>query len=1008
MPIQTINKMRETGYVSKGPNEDPKKHFILVENLKKTQSSIGTGFDVSGSQQTQGGRDLVRYMKFCNGKDIKSSIFPFGDDGVMDSFPSIEKFNEIYYRVEKFTSGTLTYSLNDFLEKTKERGINKVVIIGDGDFGNYCIDRKQETRKFIDKLKNLDLSHIQSLKLVFSPHTNDHIMTTLKDSVFNILSSSKNALDVSYIRLPKYDMVATDHMYNIYKEMSMCIDIPSGYSLVGNLFTFNTKMTDRNLAKVILEEYEDIIKPLEKYMKFIIENQPDLLLVEDNIYSKLHNVLKMILKYSYINWISLEKSKATGKKLEALTELLNNSYNKDAEVEELYKKLEPYVIGYGIFPDTQITPKQILEMLKDGSCIMLKNFLSNILKSDRLIYEPRGKKSLEENKGMLIVRPRKSSDGEEYTEILRLSLKTLMYQFGNYLLEGNRTYITGLSLLVNEENTEYGDKKIPPLIKRTVCDAIFGDKSYTFRMLGFDPKSETLELADNLCSPPIMRLVATSVINFPKRMFVTIGKQEKELKYIMSKFLRLQNIIKTYKTKLKDYKIKRQIKVKLGGINVGDIAFVDHYESEPQINLSAVVVIREMRKSKKKKKWVCDGEYLDRDMNLRKKDIRFGIPLNKVQVVCSVSDRDLIKKLNIHLMKQQKEGEKGIYTGTYKIFKEELGGKMRLDGIYDKEFRDYNDSEVKDIIKKHLVELSKTNDTDYKIEDIDVPVPKEHILDILQYSFKLNDKLKELLNSEARLNKNDILECSEIMYKIDEKDLVLKPIVYADNDFTITKADIDSVKEIFKLNLEEYRVTLSSISSFKYCPICIEEKPINEFTMFEECNHPICLECKGYYDEQIKYEAGSLVQMRFHKCCECNHIQKSGIPLEVKNVLDKYGGELPSKIKLKYCVECYDLFETELHCGMSDEEIPDLCEECRPKLDDKIKICPQCGEGIFRDEGCDHMACVCGAHWCWGCQRIFSDEINELLDGINWICDEDCDDSSEVKYLDNPDDYIGY
>jgi hypothetical protein len=385
MPIQTINKMRETGYVSKGPNEDPKKHFILVENLKKTQSSIGTGFDVSGSQQTQGGRDLVRYMKFCNGKDIKSSIFPFGDDGVMDSFPSIEKFNEIYYRVEKFTSGTLTYSLNDFLEKTKERGINKVVIIGDGDFGNYCIDRKQETRKFIDKLKNLDLSHIQSLKLVISPHTNDHIMTTLKDSVFNILSSSKNALDVSYIRLPKYDMVATDHMYNIYKEMSMCIDIPSGYSLVGNLFTFNTKMTDRNLAKVILEEYEDIIKPLEKYMKFIIENQPDLLLVEDNIYSKLHNVLKMILKYSYINWISLEKSKATGKKLEALTELLNNSYNKDAEVEELYKKLEPYVIGYGIFPDTQITPKQILEMLKDGSCIMLKNFLSNILKSDRFM-----------------------------------------------------------------------------------------------------------------------------------------------------------------------------------------------------------------------------------------------------------------------------------------------------------------------------------------------------------------------------------------------------------------------------------------------------------------------------------------------------------------------------------------------------------------------------------------------------------------------------------------------
>ncbi|KAI5369260.1 Putative bromodomain, E3 ubiquitin ligase RBR family, Bromodomain-like superfamily [Septoria linicola] len=37
------------------------------------------------------------------------------------------------------------------------------------------------------------------------------------------------------------------------------------------------------------------------------------------------------------------------------------------------------------------------------------------------------------------------------------------------------------------------------------------------------------------------------------------------------------------------------------------------------------------------------------------------------------------------------------------------------------------------------------------------------------------------------------------------------------------------------------------------------------------------------------------------------------------------------------------------------------------------KRCPNCQEGIRRMHGCTHMACTCGAHWCWNCLRSIDD-----------------------------------
>lgn len=87
------------------------------------------------------------------------------------------------------------------------------------------------------------------------------------------------------------------------------------------------------------------------------------------------------------------------------------------------------------------------------------------------------------------------------------------------------------------------------------------------------------------------------------------------------------------------------------------------------------------------------------------------------------------------------------------------------------------------------------------------------------------------------------------------------------------------------------------------------------------------------------------------------------------------------------CTECRDL----AHLGLP-------CEPFKYGLDHKTakllkrwgyKRCPTCGEGVKRMFGCSHMACRCGAHFCWHCMH----------DPDN--CAEDC-------YDDDRDDDEGY
>jgi hypothetical protein len=75
-----------------------------------------------------------------------------------------------------------------------------------------------------------------------------------------------------------------------------------------------------------------------------------------------------------------------------------------------------------------------------------------------------------------------------------------------------------------------------------------------------------------------------------------------------------------------------------------------------------------------------------------------------------------------------------------------------------------------------------------------------------------------------------------------------------------------------------------------------------------------------------------------------------------------------------WCIECYNVKPAlERVCGAGD--LPELnewrCEDC-PILEVKrpTKQCPQCTIAIEKASGCNHIACSCGAHFCWECSFI--------------------------------------
>ena len=74
--------------------------------------------------------------------------------------------------------------------------------------------------------------------------------------------------------------------------------------------------------------------------------------------------------------------------------------------------------------------------------------------------------------------------------------------------------------------------------------------------------------------------------------------------------------------------------------------------------------------------------------------------------------------------------------------------------------------------------------------------------------------------------------------------------------------------------------------------------------------------------------------------------------------------------KKEYCLDCKSLFHKELSCEeFKITNDPSKADEVALNFlkTQKARQCPKCKMWVMKTQGCDHMKCRCGYHFCYCC-----------------------------------------
>ncbi|KAF8191436.1 hypothetical protein K438DRAFT_1830505 [Mycena galopus ATCC 62051] len=204
------------------------------------------------------------------------------------------------------------------------------------------------------------------------------------------------------------------------------------------------------------------------------------------------------------------------------------------------------------------------------------------------------------------------------------------------------------------------------------------------------------------------------------------------------------------------------------------------------------------------------------------------------------------------------------------------------------------------------------------------------------------------------------------------------------------------------------------------CPVCCDE-----------VSHPVQLNCgHSYCTGCIRHFLTTAAETKlFPLSCvgdegQCGllvpipTIQRYLAPPQFQHLLDvafnSYLEQHPQE--LKYCttpdcrmvfgvtttptiVDCPSCFSCICSCCSADGHEGMSCEEYRihrdpteqDRLNDiwaqehNVKTCPSCNVRIEKLEGCNHLACRCGAHICWKCQPVAVFEREQIYEHLNGV-----------------------
>nr|KYP31240.1 putative E3 ubiquitin-protein ligase ARI10 [Cajanus cajan] len=229
-----------------------------------------------------------------------------------------------------------------------------------------------------------------------------------------------------------------------------------------------------------------------------------------------------------------------------------------------------------------------------------------------------------------------------------------------------------------------------------------------------------------------------------------------------------------------------------------------------------------------------------------------------------------------------------------------------------------------------------------------------------------------------------------------EKEVILIDLE-VDSD---TDTDTDTLLRSFKGKLKE-----TGESSLVYCGICMDAKTREEMFRNQNCSHSFCDDCIGKYVAAKIQENISTVQCPDPKCKGVVEPQycRSIIP---KEVIDRWENALcenfflgsekfycPFKdcsamlisdaeeiVTVSECPHCNRLFcarcKVSWHSGIECGEFQNLKQYESGREDLMVmelaknkswRRCSKCKFYVEKADGCSHITCRCGNHFCYAC-----------------------------------------
>ncbi|XP_065904049.1 uncharacterized protein [Dysidea avara] len=168
-----------------------------------------------------------------------------------------------------------------------------------------------------------------------------------------------------------------------------------------------------------------------------------------------------------------------------------------------------------------------------------------------------------------------------------------------------------------------------------------------------------------------------------------------------------------------------------------------------------------------------------------------------------------------------------------------------------------------------------------------------------------------------------------------------------------------------------------------YCVECIKIQFTSPTAIFplvcaaEQCSQPFVIQDFTTLCRRVKYSMQQLAEASLKSFIYAN-------PNKIKNCLtpDCKMVYMISEEGVKFlcglcgvtiCTKCHVQYHDDLTCAMyqsvttsGDDMIPWLMKD-----PNKRKRCPKCTIPIEKTDGCNHIACPCGAHICWVCLKHF-------------------------------------